>query len=178
MQCILDLTRAKARAAFARLPNADDLVDDAVSRAWEIAQKGRGSPLTVAMFAIRHVLAGKHFSRDMQGKTSIDHVAKRCPIDSPHLRHLSTNDGDPAEQAATNLDFDTWLQGLPAQRRQIVKLLMAGSTHADIASVLGCKHQNVQEITMRMLPGFLAHFGLEGVRLSRTHRSSARRTSA
>ena len=67
---ILELTRALAWRRFGGEWNAAELVEDAVSLAWEFSQQGRGTPATVAMFAIRRAASGGQFSRSVR---SVDH---------------------------------------------------------------------------------------------------------
>ncbi len=143
---ILELTQALAWRRFGGEWNAAELVEDAVSLAWEFCQHGRGTPFTVARFAIRRAASGGQFSRSVR---SVDH---RQPHPSRRRREgfnewkFASHTPDPADTAAVHIDFQEWQRTLTDRQREVLSHLEQGYNTVEVAKRLGCTRANISGI--------------------------------
>jgi hypothetical protein len=145
----LRIAEALAGSRFAHHPDHDDLICDAVSTAWELAQqpsyRERGHPCSVAAFAIRRVAVGRQFP---ESEKSIDH---RYPQDRKPSRRRTfyervTGEREPsrpAERAVFRIDLLAWLGTLTQRQREVALLLSTGHTTSEIAERSGCTSNDV-----------------------------------
>ena len=143
---ILELTQALAWRRFGGECNAEELVQDAVSLAWGFSQQGKGTPFTVAKFAIRRAASGGQFSRSVR---SVDH---RQPHPS-RRRRQGFNEGkfgadtpDPGNTAAIQIDFEAWQRTLTDRQREVLSHLERGYNTVEVAKILGCTRANISDI--------------------------------
>jgi len=143
---IMELTQALAWRRFGTERNAEELVQDSVSLAWEFSQRGKGTPFTVAKFAIRRAASGGQFSRSVR---SVDHR-------QPHplrRRREGFNEGkygadtpDPGDTAAIQIDFEAWERTLSDRQREVLSHLKQGYNTPEVAKMLGCTRANISDI--------------------------------
>ena len=142
----MELTRALAWRRFGREWNAAELVEDAVSLAWEFCQHGRGTPFTVAKFAIRRAASRGPFSRSVR---SVDHRQphpSRRRQESFNEREFATHIPDPGDTAAVNIDFQEWQLTLTDRQREVLFHLEQGYNTVEVAKILGCTRANISGI--------------------------------
>ena len=162
VQVILELTKGLAWRRFGRQPNAEEMVQDAMSVAWEFAQLGKGTPWTVVTFAIRRVASGGQFSRSVQ---SVDH---RQPHPTRRRRDffdeakLGSNGANPAEVAAFRIDFQDWWATLTRRQQEVVSTLAVGNNTVEAAQILGCTRGGVSVMRGTLAKKYEAFFTLAG----------------
>ena len=151
LRCLFELTAAYARTRFAGFPNAEDLVLDAISLAWEnVNAYGKGTPYTVARLAVRQAADGRQFSRS---SISVDesHAGRRrsrrtsLPIDV-----VPSTSADPAQDALTRVEFERWLATLQSHEQAAVRARIAGYTDQEIAEQIGFTRGGVQMLRARL----------------------------
>ena len=134
----LQLTRQNAKVAFAKRPNATELVGDAVSVAWEMAvNPADGATVrSIAMHAIRRVKVSRQFR---WSKRTVDH-----PVNRESQIRQSLNAGtvsrvgdDPADIAQANIDVAAWWKTLTPIQREFARLFAAGLETREIAKLKG-----------------------------------------
>lgn len=136
-----------ARLWFSR---DDQRIADCISSAWELAQSGRGNPVSIAWYAVKRVRSGRHFRQSVR---SIDHPAQRPgkpyrkPFDVADVARIG---GNPSAIAGFRIDFQRWLNGLPANYRAMAELLASGETTADAAKRFGVSAARISQVR-RML---------------------------
>lgn len=134
--------------------------DDALSVAWELAQKGKGNAKSIAWYAIRRVRAGRHFA----GSTaSVDHPKPRGrkpgirwdvymmenndpSCEDVTIMNLARLGDDPAELVGFQIDFDAWRERLPERKRQIVDALTGGMSTSDAAAEFAVSWGRISQI--------------------------------
>jgi len=145
---ILQITRCLARRRFSGEWDKEDRVNDSVSRAWEIAKLGRGTPATVAYFAIRNVASNGQFSRS---RRSIDHTQPGQTATRTGDCIASSVEPDPATLAVIKVDFEAWLDQLPNRLQRVAILLATGLNTVDIARIIGCTRGNISGIRKQLI---------------------------
>ena len=154
---ILQLTRCLALRRFAGRWDKEDCVNDSVSRAWELAQLGRGTPATVAYFAIRNVASNGQFSRS---RRSIDHTQPGRKAKQTGDCITSSVEPDPATLAVMRVDFEAWLDQLPSRLQRVAILLATGLNTVDIAQIIGCTRGDISGIRKQLIVDYsLFHDG-------------------
>ena len=146
----MELTQALAWRRFGGQRDADDLVQDAVSLAWEFCQKGNGTPFTVAKFAIRRAASGGQFSRSVR---SVDHNQPhplRRRRERFHEEKFAGEIPNPADTAAIQIDFEEWQQTLTDRQREVLSHLNQGYNTPEVAKMLGCTRANISDIRRKL----------------------------
>lgn len=139
----LRIAEAIAMKRFVYHPQREDLVQDAVSHAWELAQqptyRQRGTAGSIAAFAVKHVAVGRHF---VQSQTSVDHprpTGTDLPRRTGLFDHLTTNrTTNPSHATEIRVDLAAWLDTLTPRQREVALLLATGHTTREIADQSGC----------------------------------------
>lgn len=137
---------ARRMARLWRLSEDETL--DAVSNAWEFAQPGRGSPVSIAWYAVKRVRSARRFVG--QSVRSADSPTQRP--DKPQRSNeidpcdLAKPGANPATIAALRIDFNEWLGALPARPRQVALALANGELTSDLAKTLGCTAGRVSQM--------------------------------
>ena len=143
---IMELTQALAWRRFGGQHDAEELVQDAVSLAWEFSQRGKGTPFTVAKFAIRRTASGGQFSRSVR---SVDHRQphpSRRRREGFHEEKFDADTPDPSDTAATQIDFEEWQQTLTERQREVLSHLEQGYNTREVGRILGCTGANISEM--------------------------------
>lgn len=151
IDCILQLTRCLASRRFAGRWDREDRVNDSVSVAWEFAQQGRGTPATVAFFAIRRVVSHGQFSRS---RRSIDHTQPGRTIQRTGDYAVAAGEPDPARLAVMRVDFEAWLDQLPSRLQRVAMLLATGLNTVDVAQIIGCTRGNISGIRKQLIADY------------------------
>lgn len=121
-------------------PDAETLVSDAMSVAWELAQQvpDNATEKTVAQFAVKRVVMGRQFrqsTRSCEGPNPLRwERPQRAELD---LGEVSRPGDDPAEIACFWLTFLPWLESLSALKRQVALALILG----DQANAVAKQHR-------------------------------------
>ena len=152
----LRMAEALARRRFGGGGDAEEMVCDAVSTAWEMARnprnRKRGHPGTIALFAVRRVACGRQFTeslRSIEVKRRGDRPqAIRKPFFAENTPRAGTS--TPAEAAVFSLDFEAWLDTLTARKREVALLLATGHTTKEIANKSRCTTNAVRMIRMAL----------------------------
>ena len=132
---------AKRMALLWRL--GSDEVYDAISLAWEFAQAGRGSPSTIAWYAIKRIRSNRRFRESVRSIDSPKRNMTQSPVDAADLIDRGSN---PATAAALRIDFDEWIAGLPERPREIALLLAGGEGTGELAKRIGCSPARISQI--------------------------------
>jgi hypothetical protein len=150
-----------------RRHDRDDLLAELTACAWKawrgLLERGK-DPLAVGIsgiigWAARHTLKGRRVgNRSRGGRGCMDVLNRRAQkvagfrvisydavpgtgtwSDSPTWQEWLTADyrADPAEAGAFNVDFRSWLAGLPGRRRQTAELLAQGFATSEVAQRVG-----------------------------------------
>ncbi|MBW3538749.1 MAG: hypothetical protein KY476_00615 [Planctomycetes bacterium] len=133
--------------AYARRKWRDpDKVADCVAFAWEFAQAGRGTPQTVAWYAVKRVRSGDRLQRS---KRSIDSPQRqragnrRAAVDPAELAR--TGD-DPAAIVTAKLSYEQWRSELPERLLNVADRLAAGATTSELADELGLSPARISQL--------------------------------
>lgn len=158
LEHILTLTRCLAWKRFRGQWDVQERVNDSVSVAWEFAQAGRGTPATVARFAIRRVACRGQFSRST---CSVDHnqpgrTARRRGDDD-----MTSSETDPADEAVVRADYEAWLAQLPPRLHRVAMLLGTGLNTVEVAKIIGCTRGNISGIRQQLNADYQLFHGLE-----------------
>lgn len=116
---------------------------DAISLAWEFAQVGRGTPTTIAWYAIKRVRSNRRFRESVRSIDSPVRHLLRDPIDPVELVDSGPN---PASNAALRIDFEEWVASLPDRPRQIALSLATGDGTGELAERFGCSSSRISQI--------------------------------
>lgn len=143
---------------FARLRRlSTEQTADAVSYAWEMAQAGRGTPSTIAWYAIKRVTSGRRFPESVR---SIDSPASR---DGTHAKRVefdvsqySGATGNPAHKAGFRIDFEEWRQTLPDRLRQVADLLASGESTAVAARMFQVSPGRISQMRRELEDNYLS----------------------
>ncbi|MCA9078021.1 MAG: sigma-70 family RNA polymerase sigma factor [Planctomycetaceae bacterium] len=139
----LRIAEAIAMKRFVYHPQREELVQDAVSHAWELSHqptyRQRGTAGSIAAFAVKHVAVGRHFT---QSQTSIDHprpTGSDRPRRTGLFDHLTKDrTTNPSHSAEIRIDLQAWLDTLTPRQREVAHLLATGHTTREIAEQSGC----------------------------------------
>lgn len=144
---VLPVVSELAERVFARHPNRDELVADAVSVAWEGSETApdHATAGTIGWYAVRHVRGRGQFPRT---RRSIDSLYR---TDGNLRESFDPNDlvglkDDPAEIVAFRLDFADWEATLGEFKRRVMRMLAAGSRTADAAESLRVSNARISQI--------------------------------
>lgn len=122
-----------------------DQLCDAISMAWQLGQAGRGSPGSIAWYAVKRVRSERQFS---SWSRSIEHLSRgnaAVSLESSCL-DVATERDNPAEIAQMRVDFESWREQLPDRMRQVVDLLSAGMSPSELADQLGVSRARVSQL--------------------------------
>ena len=130
-------------------------------------------PGTVATFAVKSVNSGRHVGGHINSKDVLNPLAqKRHSIavrsTTPWNRQegdwrdmvLETRRASPADQAAFNLDFQTWLQSWSRRDRQIIFQLAAGYGTFAVARRFGISPPRVSQLRQKYRKSWMQFQGL------------------
>jgi hypothetical protein len=138
----------QAAQRFARLRKlTPEQTADAVSYAWEFAQSGRGTPNTIAWYAVKRVISGRRFResvRSIDGPPRRDgSQARREEFD---LSQYAGATGNPAAAAGFRIDFSEWRANLPDRLREVADILATGESTADAAQRFGVSAGRISQM--------------------------------
>lgn len=136
----------RASRKFRRRSDCEELVADARSKAWEIAQTAPpdATPGTVAWFAVKRVSDNR---RRFEGSSrSVDHPKHQMRRSGESLTGFSRVGDDPSLIVMAKLDTAAWMQTLTAVQRVVVLLFAAGWRTGEIARVLQRTPARVSQI--------------------------------
>jgi hypothetical protein len=149
---VLPTVHHHARICFRRLPQfaRQEAIASTIARAFVdygiLARQrklSRAYPTSLAEFAVRRIRAGRTVGGSQNARDLLNH--------DPHCRHIqsltpnNSSDGTwrelvlanrritPADQAAFNLDFQTWFAQWPPRHQDIINTLAAGHRNCDVA---------------------------------------------
>lgn len=144
---VLPAVSELAKRVFARKPNREELIADAISVAWEgtLTAPDHATAGTIGWYAVRHVRGRGQFPRT------------RRSIDSPHVRdgidrapfdpdNLIGRRDDPAEIASFRIDFADWEATLTEWKRRAMETLATGTRTADAAESLQVSPARVSQM--------------------------------
>lgn len=131
---------------------------DAVSYAWEFAQRGNGTPSTVAYYALRRVKTG--FRNSVR---SIDGPPSRTGQQKPkrvgfNLAEYASDESDPAEAAAFRMDFTDWQADLNHRHRAIADALASGDRTEEVAERFAVSAGRVSQIRRELETSYEVRF--------------------
>lgn len=149
----LAMQTAQRFASLRKLP--PDLTADAVSWAWQMAQSGRGTPSTIAWYAIKRVTSGRRFRESVR---SVDGPKRRDGSQATRVgfdvsQHSSTH-GNPARIAGFRIDFEEWRASLPDRLRTVADLLADGETTATAAQQVGVSPGRISQMRAELFSSY------------------------
>lgn len=132
------MARLYAEHKFRNRLNREDMIDDAVSYAWELARKGKGQPTTIAHYAVlragsRRGPATHASTRSIDSYGGVGNTAEREQLDA---ERRTTRFPNPAHAAAIRIDFGAWLESLNPRQTAVALVLSAGYTTSEAAVIL------------------------------------------
>lgn len=129
----MSCARRMASKRFRKWNDSEELIADAVSRAWEGAQTaGPGAtPGTIAWHAVGRVGTPRRFTDAAMCVTHPRHGRIRRSADV--FLDLGDERENPATIVQAKLDYLTWLLTLKPERRMMVILLFAGWRTSELA---------------------------------------------
>jgi len=139
----------QAAERYAKIWGLDDhQIQDAISIAWEFAQRGQGTPKRIAIYAVKRVYSGGQFGRgsryigsptDRPGQNK----PKRVALDVDAIARFG---GNPSVIAAFRIDFAAWLDSLPERLRAIAESLGSGETTSATAQRFGVSSARISQL--------------------------------
>lgn len=150
---VLPVVRQYAKRWFARDADGETKVCDAISAAWEGHRAApTAPPISLAYYAVRRVRSGRQFR---QSARSIDGPNPRRMAKPQRqvvqVEEFSRVGDDPAEIAAVNIDYAAWLPRLSERQAEMLAMLIAGWTTAEVAAAFGCTAGNVSQFRRRLV---------------------------
>ena len=137
---------ARRMARLWRLSEDETL--DAISTAWEFAQPGRGSAVSIGWYAVKRVRRARRFAG--QSVRSADSPTQRPdkPQRSDEIdpADLAKPGADPAKLAALRIDFAEWIEALPERPRRVALALASGEQTSELAKTLGCTSGRISQM--------------------------------
>ena len=142
----LELTRRYAQAAFSNHSNSIELINDAVSVAWEMARQPaeNANPTSIGTLAVRRIKVSRQFR---WSKRTVDHpinreTHQRLPLAAGSVSRVGDN---PADIAQANIDVAAWFKSLSATQREFARLFAAGLETREIAKLKGVSPGRVSQ---------------------------------
>jgi hypothetical protein len=152
------MATARRFAKLRHLP--EDQVADAASYAWEYAQAGRGTPASIAWYAVKRVLSWRRFpqsERSLDGPPSRTGSKPERDVWFDVERYAEPN-RDPAEIAGFWIDFTDWRGCLPGRMREIADVLVTGETTQAAAQRFGVSEGRISQIRQWLKDSYDAQF--------------------
>lgn len=155
----LPLVRELAERKFAKRPDRDEWVCDAIRISWEFAQTAgpNAVPQSIAFYALERVQSTRRFS---ESKRSIDGpylVHREIRREHLNLDDCLIREGDnPAEIAAFRLDFIAWFDTLNVKQRQILECLAQGDRTHEVAETFQCTPGRVSQVRRELMASYEA----------------------
>lgn len=123
---------------FARLWfRREEDVLDCISTAWEFAQAGKGTPNSIAWYAVKRVRSHRQFPQTVK---SIDTPFKRegkVEREAFNLDQIARTGGNPATIVGFRMDFREWRASLPEKYRAVIDALGSGVRTGELSELLG-----------------------------------------
>lgn len=143
----IELARRFARKAFASHPDREELVEDAQSKAWEMAINAPpdAPAVQIARYAVRHVRKQRQFQWSIR---SVDHPHnreshERLPIDTADVGRVGE---DPYLLTQAKVDVAGWFATLGTTKRTVAMLLASGHTPGEVAGLIGKSRARVSQL--------------------------------
>ena len=160
---LAELAMQKAEAYAKRVFKDPHQIADAISTAWEFAQAGKGTPATIAAYAVRRVRSNRQHG---QSTRMVDHSDSRNAELKPKrlgfdLELISRPGDDPAEIAAFRVDFAAWLETLDRSLRRTVLLMASGEQTSQLAKRFRLSAGRISQIRKLLNGKWLEYQGLE-----------------
>ena len=169
---ILPAVRTHARIQFRKLPpqRREEAIQEAIASACVsyqlLAAKGRlhdAHPSTIADYAVRHVLNGRHVGgkcdgvRDVmspratwrQGHQVISLPPSGCGCDGWKQLILAYRKASIPDVTAFRIDFGRWLRRLSKRDRKIISALVSGERTFQVAGRFGITQGRVSQLRRR-----------------------------
>lgn len=148
----LAMQRAETWARL-RFRDEQDILD-AVSTAWEFAQSGKGTPSSIAYYALLRVRSSRQFHQSVRSiDTRLGRIGKHNP-EQFDVNELARTGDDPATIAEFRIDFGDWWQTLPAKIRDAAGMLAAGETTTEVAKRLNVTPGAVSQLRARLAKSY------------------------
>ena len=162
---VLSTVHHHARICFRRLsPEArQEAIAATIARAFadygQLARQrklSRAYPTSLAEYAVHRIRAGRTVGAPQNTRDLLNHDPHRQNIQS--LTPGGSSDGTwrelvlenrrttPADQAAFNLDYQTWLAQWPPRHRDIINTLAAGHRNCDVALRFKTSRSNISKL--------------------------------
>ena len=152
---LLDQATQIIRQMSRGLRLTDEEVSDAISYAWEFAQSGKGTPGTLAWYAIKRVRSARRFAGSSR---SIDHPKHRnVRYDAEPGSPVYSDADNPARIAGFRMDFGSWRERLPDRLQRVVDLLAAGETTGRTAELVGVTPGRISQLRKELEDSWQDH---------------------
>jgi hypothetical protein len=133
------IARRIARRTFAGHWDADNLMNDVESIAWDEERRAgpTASASQIAVNALKKVKVGRQFSESVRSITTsrFDRRSKRpsnlCRVE---FKDVAADDLWPTEAVPNWLFYEDWLDTLDSRRREIAQSLAAGGRTGEVAA--------------------------------------------
>jgi hypothetical protein len=143
----LRAARRRARLAFAEWPNREELIEDAVSTAWELLRTApaAATPASIACYATRRVKIGRQFTESQRSITGPNPL-RLDKATRNELADVLTTSNDPALIVQVRLDFADWYQQLSGREQEMLIAFLNGERTKDLAVRYGITKARVSQI--------------------------------
>lgn len=152
-----------AHKRFRSRRDLPELVCDSQSRAWELAlTAGPGAtPGTVAVYAVRQVVAGRQFSQSERSVTGPNPRKRRKPARSEvNPQRLADRQGSPSSLVPFLVDFAEWRSRLTDRQREVADALAEGDRTQEAAERFGCSPGRISQLRRELEASWKGFQGL------------------
>lgn len=165
---MLPAIREQARVAFrgSALNERDELIAEVVANCYiafvRLCERGREDiayPTPLAMYAIKQIRSGRQVGTNLNiHDVTSTYCQRNKNVAVKRLDQFDCEQGawlevlvedrrsNPAELAASRIDFGEWLRSLPGRLRQIAKVLASGESTSSTAKRFGVSRGRISQI--------------------------------
>lgn len=153
---IVPAVKYRAKLAFRHKRNRQQLLDDALSLAWEAMQNAPPSAKArdIAYYSCKGALYGRQFSRSGRSIDGPNPRKVEKPLSDPdaQIGLLPSGKKDsPAEVAVVRVDFGAWVQTLTSRQKEFLLAFLYGESTGEIAKRFKCSLGNVSQVRRKLV---------------------------
>jgi DNA-binding NarL/FixJ family response regulator len=160
---VVPVVRIHAKLVFQGLRDADEMVSDAVSVAWEalLTAPQAATPQSVAAIACRRVKSGRQFRQSAKSIGGPNPRRKRKPQreEADIGKVLARERNNPAALATVKMDFTAWLPLLTQREQRYLEAFISGETTGEIARRFRVSPARVSQMRRELLEHWKAFTG-------------------
>lgn len=153
---IVPAVTSRARLVFCGKQNYQDLLNDALSLAWEAIQTAplQVRPKSIAYYSCVGAMSGRQFSRSERSLDGPNLKRKFKPFRDTTVKLFELPSGkkdSPAELAAVRVDFGAWLQTLTTREKDFLLGFLYGESTGSIAKRMQCTPARVSQMRRELV---------------------------